>query len=71
MAVWQDNVISITLHQVYQCRVSESGPLFLNEVSTQLSSRGWVDPDPDLIHSRIPLKSYSMAPYPQEPSAFL
>ena len=34
MAARWDNVISITLHQV----------------ATQLSSRGWVDPIPDLIH---------------------
>ena len=28
----------------------KSDPLLLNQVATQLSPRGWLDPVPDLIH---------------------
>ena len=47
MAVRRDNVIRITLSNV---DFLKSDPLFLNQVVTQLSSRGWVDPVPDLFH---------------------
>ena len=48
MAVRPD-VIIITLRQVQQWRLSQSDPLILNQIATQLSSGGWVDPVPDLI----------------------
>ena len=45
IAVRRDNVIIITLRQVYYRRISLSYLLFLNQVATQLSSRGCGDPD--------------------------
>ena len=50
MALRRDNVISITLRQIYSCQLFKSDPLLFNQVATQSSSRGWVDPVPDIIH---------------------
>ena len=49
MAVRRNNVFSITLPQEL-CRLFNSDPLLLNQVTIQLSSRGCVDPVPNLIH---------------------
>ena len=49
MPVRRDN-LSITLRQVYQYRLSQSDPLLLNEVATQIALKRLDGPIPDLIH---------------------
>ena len=50
MAVRRVSVISITLRQVFNVHFNVRSEL-LNQIPTQLSLRGWVDPVPDLIHN--------------------
>ena len=53
--IWRcqnDLILYLALHSVKSVcnQLYYSSPLLFNQVATQLSSRGWMDPDPDLMY---------------------